>query len=487
MTTTRVLPLAALALATTLASCGGQPLSRSGTTTEPVTLTAAWGQGPTGVGGDVLRQLIDGTVDAPVRVEEGGRPRVGDTAEERHGVEDVMAGKADFTVVGGGLLQLVGAESLAPVGVRFVFTNNDQAAAVAADDELSERLMSDLEALGLMGLGLVPGGLRHPFAFGTEPLLGAGDYEDTVINVREDAGVLAILERLGAREDHSVDSERHLAAGKRLRGIEASVQQIGAVVLPALQTSNISLYEKFDVAVVRLDLWDGLNAAQRRDLRSSFRDAAEAAMDARVSEAEGQSAWCQTPYASSVLASKDEVATLHRALDPIEAELAEEDVDAARSLDRMRELGDGTTDPVATPCDMRAPEESAEAYYVEPRGDQRVLDGTWRLEIDLDALIDAGVGPSDAYANAGVWEFTITNGYADGVQPDGRRCNGNLAVDGAQVSLDLGVRGVEDCNGLMRGTYELRGDRLFFDWQKELEYDVFLDRAMFAPGLVRIE
>lgn len=488
MTTSRSLPLAlTLTLSfLAIAGCGGQPLSRSGTSIEPVTLTAAWGQGPSGIGGDVLGELIDGTDDASVRVEQGGAPRVSDTTEERHGVEEVRAGRADVTVVRAGLLQLLGADSLAPLGVPFVVTNNDQAAAIAADDELSEQLMDDLGALGLVGLGLVPGGLRHPFAFGDEPLLTPEDYAGTTINVREDAGVAAILEHLGARADHSVDSERHLAAGKRLRGIEVSMQQVGAVVLPAVQTANVSLYEKFDVGVVRRETWDGLTEAQQQDLRASFRSAARTAVDARVSEGEGQSAWCETPFASSVLATAAQVTALRRALDPIEAELVR-DPAAARAIDRMRELGEGTNDPVAIPCAGTAPAESANAYYVEPRGDQGVLDGVWRLEVDEEALLDAGIGTADAYANAGVWEFRIEDGYADGVQPDGRECNGEFAIDGREVSFDFGVRGVESCGGLMRGTYELRGDRLFFDWQKELEYDLLLDRAMFAPGLVRIE
>ena len=488
MTIPRSLPLAlSLALSlVTVAGCGAQPLSRSGTSTAPVTLTAAWGQGPTGIGGDVLGRLIDDTDDATVRVEEGDRPRVSDTREEWHGVEDVQSGDADVTVVRAGLLQLMGADSLAPLGVPFVVTNNDQAAAIAADADLVEQLMGDLDEIGLVGLGVVPGGLRHPFAFGDEPLLGAADYADTVINVREDAGVAAMLEHLGARADHSVDSERHLAAGKRLRGIETSMQQVGAVVLPAVQTANVTLYEKFDVGVVRRDTWDGLSVAQQRDLRASFRAAGQASLESRVSESEGQAAWCGTPYASSVLASDDQVATLHRALEPIEADLVR-DPAFARAIDRMRELGEGTHDPVAVPCDAAAPVETAESYYVEPHGDQGVLDGVWRLEVDEEALLDAGVGAGDAYANAGVWEFRIEDGYADGVQPDGRECNGELSIDGRDISFDFGVRGVESCGGLMRGTFELRGDRVFFDWQKEMEYDLLIDRAMFAPGMVRIE
>ena len=470
----------------TLSACSDEPLSRTGTDVDPVTLTAAWGQGPTGIGGDVLGFLIDGTGDTAVRVVEGDPPRAVDTAEERHGVEALLSDKGDITVVRAGVLQMLGADSLAPLGAPFVVTNNDQADAIAADTELSEQLMSGLDELGLVGLGLVPGGLRHPFGYGTEALVGADDYRDQAINVREDAGAEAMLTQLGARADHSVDSERVNAAGKTLRGIEVSVQQVGAVTVPAVQTPNVTFYEKFDVGVVRKGVWDGLSAAQREDLLDSFGDAARAATETRVTEEEGQEAWCTTPNASSVLATEAELASLHEALDPITEQLSDQPA-FAKSLDRMRELGAGTVDPSPSACDAEEQPDAAAAYYVTPRGDQSVLDGLWRIDVDGQALMDGGISREDALNNAGVWEFRIKDGYADGVQPDGRPCNGQFAVDGKQVSVDWGVDGLDSCSGLSRGTYELRGDKLFFDWEKEYEFDVLLDQLFFAGGMVRIE
>ena len=71
-------------------------------------LEAVWGQGPTGIGGDVLAQLIHVTDGAAVRVTVDGAPRSGDAAEERHAVEGLLAGKGDVTVVRAGLLQMLG-------------------------------------------------------------------------------------------------------------------------------------------------------------------------------------------------------------------------------------------------------------------------------------------------------------------------------------------------------------------------------------------
>ena len=79
-----------------------------------------------------------------------------------------------------------------------------------------------------------------------------------------------------------------LAAGKKLRGIEISVQQVGAVSLPAVQTANVTLYEKFDVLVMSRDAWEGLSPAQQQELRDAFAEASAVGVAARVTEEEGQ-------------------------------------------------------------------------------------------------------------------------------------------------------------------------------------------------------
>lgn len=477
-------PLLVLALASVMLAGCSEPLARTGETTAPVTLNAVWGQGPTGIGGDVLDQLVKGTEDAAARVVMLGSATTGDDAEERHAVEAVRAGRADLTVVRAGVLELIGAASLAPLGAPFVVTNNEQAAAIAADSELTSQLLAGLEDIDLVGIALVPGGLRHPFGYGDTPLLGPVDYDGQVLNVREDAGVQAILGELGASADHSIDSKRAAAAGTTLRGIEVSVQQVGAVTLPAVQTPDVTLYEKFDVVVVRKQAWDALTDAQRADFRASATAAGAAASATRATEEQGQSSWCATPGANSTLAGDAVLTQLRGALAPVTARLAQ-DADARAALHRMRALHEGTTDPAPRACDGGAPN-PAESSLVTPQGDQSVLDGLWRLEVDEQALLDAGMSSGLAYLNAGVWEFRIRDGFADGTQPYGQPCNGQFAFDGDRVSVDWGVRGVDDCYGLARGTYRIKGDRVFFDWTENLEYNVAWDKAMFANGMVRI-
>ena len=251
-------------------------------------------------------------------------------------------------------------------------------------------------------------GVRHPFGYG-EPLLGAGDYAGQTINGRVDAGVKAILDALGARLDTSFAEERtQKVESGELRGIENSLQIFGAVDRPAVVTSNVNLYQRFDVVVVREAAWDGLTTDQQDQLRSAVAKARDAAYAAMGTEEALFLEWCREPGAGSAQASPEQLASLHAALDPVTEALAAQH---GPVIDRLRALHEGTSEPSGLDC----PEGSASTpagVTLEPKGDQGVLDGTWRFANDEDELVAAGLTPSDANGNAGVWEMVVNGGDA---------------------------------------------------------------------------
>jgi TRAP-type C4-dicarboxylate transport system substrate-binding protein len=480
--------IAVMAAVAVTSACSGTPVSRSGAPTDPVVLRSTWGQNAGGVGGDVLASLIHATTDGPVSVAEGDPTAdVEPSNNELEAIKALMAGDADLTVVRTGAVQQLGAASLAALEAPLVVTNNDQAAAIAADASIQEAVLADLDGMGLVGVALVPGGLRHPFAYGADPLLRAADYQDQVVNIRRDSGVVSMLDALGARADYTADDERTgLVEDGTLRGIEVSVQQYQAVNRPAVQTANVTLYAKFDIVLVRKGAWDGLSSTQQQTLHDSVVEAVRDAMATRPDEADGQAAWCQEVGAATVLATPGQLASLHARLDPVTALLAQ-DPRTERVLQRMRQLHEGTVDPTPAACQGPAPSDPRSAYLVQPAGDQTVFDGTWRVASTEEQLIERGVSPQAAQDNAGVWEFRFENGYADGIAPDGRPCNWEYAVNGHEFSVDWGVNGVDTCNGLMRGTWRIEDDRLYLLVEREMEYDVLLDQAVFDQGMVRVE
>ena len=469
---------------TMLTACGGEPLSRAGASSESVTLEAVWGQSASSVGGDVLAALVDGTGEAAVSIEAPPFAPAGVIDSEERAVKALQSGEADVTVVRAGVLQGIGVKSLAPLTAPFLVTNASQAQKIADDADLVRGLFADLGDAGLVGIALAPGGLRHPFGYADKPLLGAANYQGQRINIRRDAGVQAILEALSAVADHSVDNDRAARSQDgRLRGIEVSMQQSGAVTTPAVQTANVTLYTKFDVVVASKSAWDALSAPQRKALAQAVSQATSRAITARIGESAGQSQWCSQLGVRTVLANEADLASLHAALDPLTASM-EQDQQLAPLTARMRALREGTTDPNPTACKGGTIDRSV---LVQPVGDQTALDGTWRLAVDADYLTSRGVSQTEAAANAGVWEWTIQDGYMDGTQQDGRPCNGQLALDGERVTWDFGVRGIDSCGGIATGTYRIEGNRAYFDWTSNLEYDVLLDQAMFEQGMVKVE
>ena len=457
--------LVTTALAVTLIGCG-EPATRTGAPSEPVVLRPATGGGP-GVGNDVMDLLAAATATGNVRVANAEDADQVTPGSDRT-LELLADGAADIGVVRSGQLVTAGAASLMALQAPLVVSNNEQAAAIAADP-IAETAMADLSKIGLVGLALVPGGLRHPFGYGTTPLSHASAFDGATINTREDdAGVAAIMSALGAEEDHTIAATRtDRAASGEIDGIEAALQQFGAVDLPAVITPNVTLYEKFDVIIVRESSWSTLSAGQQNELMAAAAQVRISAPLSRGTEASLLHEWCGFEGASAAPADDAGLASFHQALDPVVTSL-ESDPAAKEIIDTMRALGTGTTPVVANPVCPAAQDEPAGEFWetFEPVGDQTVLDGTWRFAPTEDDLLAAGLTASDARSNAGVWEVTLVDGTGTATLGSGHTCTWTFAFSGDTVLFDLGPEG--SCGGgqsvFTAGTYDLAGDEVTFAW-----------------------
>ena len=305
------------------------------------------------------------------------------------------------------------------------------------------------------------------------------------INVRIDAGVQEILDALGASPDYSAGQDRtDKVVGGELRGIELSLHIFGAADQPAVMTSNVTLYERFDVVVVRKRAWDALTTAQQDELTRSVAAARDEAYAAMGTEEALFGEWCLLAGAGSALASPQQLASLHEKLDPITSEVAAQH---GPVVDRLRLLHEGTTDAgdLTCPVDAALPSWTT----MKAQGDQGVLDDV-ALRHEADELLAAGLKPSDAHGNAGVWEMSIDEGTADATLPDGRHCDWKFTFDGDRVVFDLGPQ--DWCEGKMMGSYRVEDDTVHFDWTDTLwpttdaAYGLTFSRVMFGEA-VRVQ
>ncbi len=480
-TTATALMSAGLAAALLLTGCGAPP-TRTGATAQPVTLKPATGGGP-GVGNDVMDALALVTTHGSVHVAD---PPDADqmTAGADKTLDLLTIGAADIGVIRSGALAAAGATSLKGLQAPFVVVNNEQAAAIAADT-VAETAMADLPKIHLVGLALVPGGLRHPFGYGDKPLLGPADYRSATMAVPnvQDAGVQAMMTALEATPDRSIGEERTAKAKDgRLRGIEVSLQQYGAVDRPAVVTTNVTFYERFDVVVVREALWKSLTATQQAELKSAAGAVRVSAPSARGSDQATLADWCHESGASAAQASAADLDGLHKALAPMTTAL-ESDPVAKKIVDRMRALHAGTTDE---PADLTcAPHQPGSAAWknLPPVGDQSVLDGTWRFTPTEAELLAAGATPSDARHNAIVWQMTLKNGKGTAtVGAGGHTCHWAFTFAGTKVLFDLGTE--DACGGIIAGTYHRSGDTVRFQWTEgEDPYGLQLLGSIFAKAV----
>jgi hypothetical protein len=487
-------------MATALActACDSPP-TRSGQATDPVTLSSET-TGAGGVGGDVLDHLVENTAASAVRV---AKPTGGVYSDDGEGdiLKAMQAGVFDLAVLRSDRLAMAGAKSLAILQTPFLVTTEGQAAKIAADPVATD-LMAGLDHIGLTGIALVPGGLRHPFGYGSA-LYGPADYKGTTINTRYGTGVDAIVSALGATPDHSTGIPRSdKSKTGQLRGIEVAYQQLGAVDRPAVVTSNVTLYTKFDVVVVRSKVWNGLTAAQKAELRTAAVKAGHDAVAARDTEVGGLDRWCGMPSAASVVATAEQVQQLHAALQP----LINEEISATDAGDlakRLAALGQGTTSPTGKECGSvdakvgsttdsipsgTSPSDTSDdPYRVTRQGPQDVLDGVWRMVADKQKILDAGFSAADAGANAGIWTMTVKDHIATVDQPNVTTdCTWDFAFNGNAVSIDMGAQGNDACFGHMIGTFKRDGKVVTFNFEKEKDYDVGLDNVMFAQGMQKI-
>ena len=479
MNTTSASIVAAGLTAALLTACAA-PVTRTGATADPVTLRPATGGGA-GVGNDVMDALAAVTVKGTVHVADPGKAD-GVTPGADRTLGRLAAGSADIGVVRSGVLVTAGATSLGGLEAPSVVTNNEQAAAVAADP-IAETAMADLAKIHLVGLALVPGGLRHPFGYGAKPIVRATDFQGAAINTREDdAGVTAMMTALGATQDHSIGAERTTKAKDgRLRGIEVSLHQFAAVDRPAVVTTNVTLYAKFDVVVVRQALWSSLTSTQQAELKSAAAAVRVSAPAARGSEQSVFAAWCGGAGAGAAKASDADLKSLQTALDPVTAAL-EADPLAKKVVARMRTLHAGTTEePANLTCAKHEP--SASAWQnLAPVGNQTVLDGTWRFTPTESALLARGLTPSDARNNASVWQVTLKNGKGTAVGGGGHTCQWVFTFAGTRMLFDF--REGESCGGMAAGTYQRSGDVVTFVWTKpDDDYELKLYNGIFGKAV----
>ena len=250
---------------------------------------------------------------------------------------------------------------------------------------------------------------------------------------------------------------------------------------------NEFLALKANAVVVNSEVWAGLDAAQQAALREAARRTAAwsmTEMELHRDLDEASVLFCASGAGDVVLATDSQVAAMRAAVAPVVTRLRRDPL-TAQVIDRARalEASLGEVDAAAACTNEGAPVAPWEP--IQARGDQSVLDGTWRINVTAERLRSAGVSPADASNNAAAWTFTFAGSNVRAQATNGTDCQARLTL--AEPLLTIRWDETTGCGGDFTARYRLNRDRLELTDSEGPEpgSDVFND-AFFAPGLRRV-
>ena len=469
------------------AGCGaGDPPSRSGADVEPVTLTATSYEQQGRIGAETLAEFgrrASALSNGAIKIELGPDPDNSrpDTSAEK--IAEIRKGTYDLGIVAARSFDRLGVPAFQALQAPFLVTSNELGDRILADG-IADEMLGKLDAVALEGLALTYADRRFPIGYGA-PLISPHDYRAGSVAARPSATTYAMLRALGAIPT-SINGGQLVAAAEAATVIGSEgVLSRNSPISPATITANTPWYFKANALVVNRSVFEGLSRAQQRALRAAAVETRDWAAAQHIDDATEASQYCTDGNGAVVLATEEQLTELRSAVAPL-YETMERDPLSKKAIARIRELAGDTSAPNLSQCSP--PEPTGPAAGGAAKGDQTVLDGTWRLSIKAQDLEAAGTTPEYAGGNAGVWTFHLQGGEGTIDQPLGDPCLVAYTINGKRIVFDFAARPGSGCGGKLHGAFELSGDKGSFHWTKQDECcdPVAWDNAFWAGGLHRV-
>jgi C4-dicarboxylate-binding protein DctP len=460
--------IAAVAALSVLAAagCGGSAApDKSGGSGTAVALRLGTSDRPGFPGAKALRHFAaevrrrsHGSLRIAIAYQAGGAER---PAYDQAVADLVRRGRLDLAAVPARAWDVEGVRSLRALQVPFLLEAHDQVARVLADRELAGAMLAGLRPLGVTGLALVPGGLRHPFGL-RGPLRSPHDFVGASIRAPRSDATWALLRALGARPvDLAGRAEREAIRRGAVAGAESELALArGSLPVSSTATGNVTFFPRIDALVANSRSLARLSAANRAALRQSAAETAAWARGANPSEREAARGFCRSG-GRVVAASAGDVRALRAAARPVTAAL--EGDPATRALvARVRALA-GAPSAGAAPPACGPP---AGARDSRPAGghESARLNGVYRNASTVRDFVSHGVDESSAIDNAGVHTIVLRNGRLHDTlrttpsSPPGKPCEGRYSVRGSTYTFAWDP--ATPCSGDFTATWSLRDGEL---------------------------
>jgi TRAP-type C4-dicarboxylate transport system substrate-binding protein len=307
--------------------------------------------------------------------------------DERH-FETAMAhqaidGDLDLALVASRAWDTVGVRTLTPLNAPFLVTSDELVAQVVADP-IQGDLLSGLPEAGVVGLGLWPEGLRHPFGF-AEPLDGPGDYDGTLVRAPYSRTTREMFRALGARTtDGAPDPSTQ-------RGAESAYRLAPA----GTATGNVVFYPKVNALVANAEVEAALTDAQRDALEQAAADTRDWVLDTWPTDNEAARTFCDEGGRIQAATAAQAESMVEATRSVVEAMSADDELGPI--IAEIQQVGTGIE--AEQPLLSCGDETDAEALAV--------LNGSYVFTVSPDAARRAGVTDQEVIDNA-TGDFTVT-------------------------------------------------------------------------------
>lgn len=353
---------------------------------------------------DGLASVSGGRVTAQVNDSYGDRSAQAESTI----VTDIAAGKLDGgwpasrAFAAAGILGLKAVE--APMTITSYAAEKDLVAGPVADE-----LLAQLDNTGIVGLGLLVGPLRRPFA-AQKPLIGPADWQGATFRVFNSPVQADAVTALGGTPvSLSFNWVDEIQAG-RLRGAEFDVPQYvsnGLTTEADQVTSDVVLWPKVGVLSLSRQRYDSLTDQQQQWVREAAKKAVQATVDASYDEATPVQQLC-TQGAQFYQAGPEQLQALQAKLQPVLDGLAADPVNGPILTDIQAIAANHPAPEVLTVPATCAPA-AKQALGDIPAGVSTIPNGVYRVQLTRDEVTAAGY-QNNAGHPAGTWTLTIADG-----------------------------------------------------------------------------
>jgi TRAP-type C4-dicarboxylate transport system substrate-binding protein len=339
-------------------------------------------------------------------------------------IRDMRHGRADLAFAGSRAWDEFGVHSLRALGAPLLIDSYRLQERVLMSG-LVGSMLEELRQLGLVGIGILPGGMRRPLGVARR-LAAPSDFRGLTIGTQQSRVADATLRALGALP------QRLPAAASSLAGLDGIEHRVAAIEVDRLDVdgsrlmTNVDLWPRPLVIFANARSYGRLTGDQRRILRTAAANVVPRKLAAeRNLEAETSGNICRKGRATFDSATPAELQALRRAVEPVYRDL-ERDPGTHDAIEAIERLKQQLAEP---PAEVPKCERAAEA---PASGAATEIDGVWRMDTDRPAA-----APDNLAENWGHWIYVFDRGRFAITQENREACKwgyGTFAVDGNRMS-----------------------------------------------------